>query len=77
MSIRMRAAVLAAAAALSTAAVAQPAPDPGSVPTPTQERIAENPDNEFPWDLIGLVGLLGLLGLWRSSDNDGYTSDPI
>jgi hypothetical protein len=29
------------------------------------------------WNLIGLLGLLGLLGFWRSSDNDGYTDDPI
>jgi hypothetical protein len=24
-----------------------------------------------------LVGLLGLRGLWRESDNDGYTDDPV
>jgi hypothetical protein len=29
------------------------------------------------WNLIGLLGLLGLLGFGRSSDNDGYTDDPI
>jgi len=29
------------------------------------------------WNLIGLLGLLGLIGMWRSSDNDGYTDDPI
>ncbi len=32
---------------------------------------------DFVWNLIGLVGLMGLLGIWRSSDNDGYTDDPI
>jgi len=29
------------------------------------------------WNLIGLLGLLGLTGMWRSTDNDGYTDDPI
>jgi hypothetical protein len=29
------------------------------------------------WNLIGLVGLVGLVGMWRPSDNDGYTDDPI
>ena len=77
MRIGLRAALLIAAAVMSAPAVAQPAPDPGSVPTVTQERLAEGPEDEFPWDLIGLVGLLGLLGLWRPSDNDGYTEDPI
>ena len=34
-------------------------------------------DNSFWYNLIGLVGLLGLRGLWRDSDNDGYTDDPV
>ena len=29
------------------------------------------------WNLIGLLGLIGLIGMWRTSDNDGYTDDPI
>jgi hypothetical protein len=29
------------------------------------------------WNLIGLIGLLGVLGMYRSTDNDGYTDDPI
>ena len=29
------------------------------------------------WNIVGLVGLLGLRGLWRDSDNDGYTDDPV
>jgi hypothetical protein len=28
-------------------------------------------------NLVGLLGLFGLVGMWRSSDNDGYTDDPI
>jgi hypothetical protein len=32
---------------------------------------------DLMWNLIGLLGLLGLIGMWRSSDNDGYTDDPI
>ena len=34
-------------------------------------------DGDFWYNLIGLVGLLGLRGLWRDSDNDGYTDDPV
>jgi hypothetical protein len=33
--------------------------------------------DDLVWNLIGLLGLLGLIGMWRSSDNDGYTDDPI
>ena len=48
--------------------------------TETQERVAEgrgsNSDNLL-WNIIGLIGLLGLRGLWRDSDNDGYTEDPV
>jgi len=29
------------------------------------------------WNLVGLLGLLGVFGLYRASDNDGYTDDPI
>jgi hypothetical protein len=29
------------------------------------------------WNLIGLLGLFGIFGLWRNTDNDGYTDDPI
>jgi hypothetical protein len=32
---------------------------------------------DLVWNLIGLFGLFGLIGFWRSSDNDGYTNDPI
>jgi hypothetical protein len=34
-------------------------------------------DNSVLWNIIGLIGLLGLRGLWRDSDNDGYTDDPV
>jgi hypothetical protein len=34
-------------------------------------------DNNILWNIVGLVGLLGLRGLWRDSDNDGYTDDPV
>lgn len=37
---------------------------------------SDNSDNVL-WNAIGLVGLLGLRGLWRESDNDGYTNDPV
>ena len=47
--------------------------------TETQERIAEGrgDNNDLWWNVIGLIGLLGLRGLWRESDNDGYTEDPV
>ena len=57
-------ALLAAAAFVITPAVAQ---DGGGATT----------DSNFWYNLIGLVGLLGLRGLWRDSDNDGYTDDPV
>ena len=44
--------------------------------TETQERLASQHGDSI-WNLIGLVGLFGLIGLWRPSDNDGYTDDPI
>lgn len=34
-------------------------------------------DPNILWNVIGLIGLLGLRGLWRDSDNDGYTDDPV
>lgn len=55
-------------------AVAQQA---GGVPTETQERASSHNDNNVIWNIVGLLGLLGLRGLWRESDNDGYTDDPV
>jgi hypothetical protein len=43
----------------------------------TQDRIADQRDDDVPWDLLGLLGLAGLLCLRRPSDNDGYTDYPI
>ncbi|HET7574980.1 MAG TPA: hypothetical protein VFK19_00265 [Sphingomicrobium sp.] len=57
-------------------AAAQPAEDRGGVPTETQLREAGDSYNPI-WDLVGCLGLIGLFGFWRSSDNDGYTDDPI
>jgi hypothetical protein len=45
--------------------------------TETQERHSDGRDNDLLWNLLGLLGLLGLRGLWRESDNDGYTDDPV
>ena len=70
---RWRIALLVAAALASTSAVAQ---DRGEVQTETQER-QHGGDSDLIWNLIGCLGLIGLSGLWRSSDNDGYTDDPI
>jgi hypothetical protein len=49
----------------------------GGVATETQDREASHSDNNILWNIVGLIGLLGLRGLWRDSDNDGYTDDPV
>lgn len=48
----------------STPALAQAAGDTGV-------------DKNIIYNIIGILGLLGLRGLWRNSDNDGYTDDPV
>jgi hypothetical protein len=32
---------------------------------------------DLVWNLIGCLGLIGIFGMWRDTDNDGYTDDPI
>jgi hypothetical protein len=77
MRIRTTAALLVSAALASTSAPAQvPVHNDTGQATETQERRAGG-DSDMIWNLVGLLGLLGLRGLWRNSDNDGYTDDPI
>ena len=73
---RWKGTLLIAAALASTPAAAQQAV-PNTNPTETQERQNEGRNDDLIWNLLGLLGLLGLRGLWRESDNDGYTSDPV
>lgn len=73
---RRKVVIVAAAIFFGTPAAAQVAND-GGVPTATQERLAHGQDDETIWNVIGLFGLIGAFGLWRASDNDGYTDDPI
>lgn len=77
---RITALVTAALASAPVAAQVVESNDTGTA-TETQERQAEGRgsggDNDLLWNVIGLIGLLGLRGLWRNSDNDGYTDDPV
>ena len=68
--------LLVGAAIVAGPATGQTANKDSGMITETQERIASQHGDSI-WNLIGLVGLFGLIGLWRPSDNDGYTDDPI
>ncbi len=76
MRSRWKVTLLVAAGLASAPAAAQQAV-PNTNPTETQDRQNQGRDNNLLYNLIGLLGLLGLRGLWRDSDNDGYTDDPV
>jgi len=76
MRSRWKIAACAVACLASTSAIAQG--QRGGVPTETEARQnAHGLDDNILWNIVGLIGLLGLRGLWRESDNDGYTDDPV
>jgi hypothetical protein len=76
MRSRWKIAACVVACLASTSAIAQD--QRGGVPTETEERQnSKGLDDNILWNIVGLVGLLGLRGLWRESDNDGYTDDPV
>jgi MYXO-CTERM domain-containing protein len=74
---RWKAALIAAAALSAPMSAQAQTGTSDDMMSETQDRIADQRDGDVPWDLLGLLGLAGLLGLRRSSDNDGYTDDPI
>jgi hypothetical protein len=77
MRISVIVALILATVAIDPAA-AQPSDNArGGVSTETQDRMSRSMDDRLLWNLLGLLGLVGLTGLWRPSDNDGYTDDPI
>lgn len=61
---------------LMTAAVGPAAaqnPDRGSLPTETQDRLANSSgQSDLIWNLIGLLGLIGLIGLLPQHEEDSY-----
>jgi len=44
----------------------------GGLPTETQERMADQDNNDLIWNLIGLLGLIGLIGLMPQHEEDSY-----
>jgi hypothetical protein len=44
----------------------------GDVRSETQNRLADEGNNDVIWNSIGLIGLLGLLGLRRQHSEDSY-----
>jgi hypothetical protein len=79
MRIRRTAAYVIAAALASTSAPAQTVVhnETGQTTMTQERRAAAGQNSDLIWNLIGCLGLLGFAGMWRSSDNDGYTDDPI
>lgn len=74
MRIRLTAAFLVAAALGCASAPSQAART--DTATATHERQSDG-NSDLIWNLIGCLGLIGIFGMWRNTDNDGYTDDPI
>ena len=75
-TLRTAAIVLAAALSSTSVPAQAPARDDSGQASETEQR-KHAPKSDLMWNLIGALGLIGLTGMWRSTDNDGYTDDPI
>jgi hypothetical protein len=70
----LRTAAFVVAAALASAPAT---PTFADQPSLTEERQSSAGDNNLVWNILGALGIFGLFGLQRTTDNDGYTDDPI
>ena len=77
MRTRWTVALLLSATIAGAPASAQAPSTHSGVMTETMHRQHFGGQSDLISNLIGCLGLFGLTGLWRRSDNDGYTADPI
>lgn len=49
----------------------------GGLRTETMERLSNQEDPNFIWNLTGLLGLLGLIGFLKEHPDDSYHPAPV